>query len=158
MISLRLFLRRYARKHAGLLRPLKFLLVGATGMVVDLSVFLLLRQFVARMPARALAIWAAMTWNFLLNRRFTFSYARSSSVLRQYVLFCLSCLVGAAVNWSLTMALCFLVPFFDKHEAVAAFLGIVAGTAFNYVLSWKVAFARPRSSNPASTSQIGAGE
>ena len=55
----------------------QFYIVGAAGMGVDLlSYALLLRAGVAFPLARALAIFVANGWNFMLNRRVSFSGAR----------------------------------------------------------------------------------
>jgi len=112
----------------------QFLLVGASGMVVDLLTFALLLPWLATGVARGGAIWVAMTWNFVLNRNLTFSYARHRAVLRQYVSFCGSCLLGAVVNWSVSVGLCASAQYFATRQLGAALLGVLAGTAFNYLL------------------------
>jgi dolichol-phosphate mannosyltransferase len=121
-------------------RLVQFVTVGTSGMLIDLSVFSLLLLVIPLPVARAVAIWVAMTWNFWLNRRLTFSYARREPPLRQYLLFCASCMLGAVVNWTVSMALCAYVPLFDRWTVSAAFLGAVGGTAFNYVLSSRFVF------------------
>ena len=136
--------RLYAFKLGRFARPLQFVLVGSTGMVVDLLLFSLLRLVSGLEVARAVAIWVAMTWNFLLNRTLTFSYARSGSMVRQYVLFCLACLLGAIINWSVSVSLSRYVPLFARWEVLAAVCGIIAGTTSNYILSAYVVFkAKP---------------
>jgi dolichol-phosphate mannosyltransferase len=89
---------------------------------------------------RAIAIWAAITWNYWMNRRLTFSNARARPILRQYVLFCLSCALGAVVSWSVFAGLHSGPAFFGEHPVLAAFVGIVAGTVLNFVTSKYVAF------------------
>ncbi|MGQ0614771.1 MAG: glycosyltransferase [Planctomycetaceae bacterium] len=128
--------------------PIQFAFVGATGMAFDLALFALLLQAIPYQVARLLAIWAAMSWNFALNRRITFSYARKESALRQYLLFCGACGVGAAVNWGTTMLLISSVDFFRARMVLAAAAGVVAGVGFNYLLSRKVVF-RLRTRPPA---------
>jgi dolichol-phosphate mannosyltransferase len=142
--------RLYEFKLGRLARPLKFVMVGSTGMVIDLTSFSLLLSVLPLNAARALAIWLAMTWNFWLNRWLTFAHARREPVPRQYILFCLSCLLGALVNWSVSIGLCASVPFFDRWKLLAAGLGVVAGTVFNYLLSSRVVFvvSRPPDSSP----------
>ena len=68
--------RLYEYRLGWLARPLQFVLIGSSGMIVDLSFFALLSHVLSFGPARASAIWLAMTWNFMLNRRLTFSYAQ----------------------------------------------------------------------------------
>jgi dolichol-phosphate mannosyltransferase len=125
-------------------RPLQFVLVGSTGVVVDLTVFSLLLPVLPLRAARAVAIAIAMTSNFLLNRRLTFPHARSGSMPRQYVAFCASCLLGALVNWTLSTQLIQRVAFFADWKVLAALIGVIAGTAFNYMMSVRFVFrARP---------------
>jgi putative flippase GtrA len=118
----------------------QFAAVGATGAVVDLVVFSMLMSLCTFGLARALAIWSAMSWNFLLNRWWTFSEARGGPILRQYALFCASCLCGALVNWSVTLCLHFIVTYFAERSMLAAACGIIAGAGVNYVLSAHIAF------------------
>jgi dolichol-phosphate mannosyltransferase len=112
----------------------QFVLVGTSGMLVDFLVFALLLLTMSTPVARALAIWAAMTWNFWLNRNLTFSYARVHSVLRQYLGFCGSCFLGAVINWSASLALCTWTAYFAEHKLSAALVGVLAGTVSNYLI------------------------
>jgi dolichol-phosphate mannosyltransferase len=114
----------------------QFCLVGSTGMAVDLIVYsVLLRFSLALTLARAAAIWLAMTWNFWLNRRLTFSYSRRSSVFTQYFRFVASCGVGAVISWTVAVLLPRQLPLFADHILLAAIIGIVAGTLCNFILS-----------------------
>src|SRR4051812_16307746 len=101
-------------------RPIRFGLVGLSGMLPDLLCFTAL-LFVLPLPlARGGAIWAAMTWNFFLNRKLTFSDAQVEPMGRQYVLFCGSCLAGALVSWACSTGLCLSGAFFAQHPLIAA--------------------------------------
>jgi dolichol-phosphate mannosyltransferase len=121
----------------------QFLIVGASGMVVDLSAYaVLLLSGVYLHLARALAIWVAMTWNFWLNRTVTFSFAKGKPWWRQYIAFCGSCLVGAVVNWGMSLWLTTNVPFFAAHKLTSAAVGVVAGTLFNFTLCRLVVFQK----------------
>jgi dolichol-phosphate mannosyltransferase len=134
--------RLYEFKLGRLARPLKFCMVGTTGLAVDLSILTLLLTVTPFSIARALAIWVAMTWNFWLNRSFTFGECQRNSIGKQYVLFCLSCLMGAVLNWSISVGLCAAFDFFAQWKILAAIVGVLAGTAFNYLLSSRVVFRR----------------
>jgi dolichol-phosphate mannosyltransferase len=131
-------LAEYKLRH--LPKLLKFAFVGASGSVVDLIAFAVVLLLLPVPVARAIAIWVAMTWNFYWNRRWTFFESRQHSVLRQYVLFCGACLIGAVVSWATSVGLWHLVPFFTKYPVVAAIIGIVAGTLFNFVASSRLVF------------------
>jgi dolichol-phosphate mannosyltransferase len=131
----------YKLGHAG--RLFQFVLVGSTGMVVDLLVYALALSILPLQAARGLAIWLAMSWNFLLNRRLTYSDADRKPIWGQYVLFCLSCSLGAIVNWGVSVGLTEMIPLFDRWKLLAAMVGVLTGTIFNYVLSCRVAFGTP---------------
>jgi dolichol-phosphate mannosyltransferase len=135
--------RLFEYKTGRLAGPVQFALVGLSGLVVDLLAFALFRSWLPLAPARALAIWGAMTWNYYLNRRLTFSYARSQSPWRQYVLFCGSCLAGAILNWSISVLLCVWSDWFARAPTCAALVGVAAAYVFNYLLSRRIVF-RPR--------------
>jgi dolichol-phosphate mannosyltransferase len=79
----------------------------------------------------AAAIVVSMIWNFALNRRFSFSYARDRSILRQFFGFIAACSLGAVVNYVTTTSLWPLVP----YKQLAASIGVLAGTLFNFVAS-----------------------
>jgi dolichol-phosphate mannosyltransferase len=136
--------RLFEYKVGGWARLAQFCIVGASGAVIDLIVYGVLMQFMGLGLARALAIATAMTWNFNLNRRFTFSYARGGAILQQYLLFVAACSVGAVVNWSTSLGLRHVSPFFIDHPLIAAALGIIAGTMWNYLLSNYIVFRRIR--------------
>jgi putative flippase GtrA len=135
------FLKRWAERKFGWLACLaQFGLVGLTGMAVDVLCFLALAPLLTLGLARALAIAVAMTWNFLLNRRFTFTNARRESFWKQYLLFCASCLVGALVNWGVSILLCWSSAWFAAYPVAAALAGVGAGFFFNFILSRRFVF------------------
>ena len=131
--------RLYIFKYGTWSHLLQFLAVGASGLVVNLLILTaLLHAGVGNRIAIAAAIALSMVWNFLLNRRFSFSYARSRSILGQFAGFVAACSLGAIVNYLVTSAL------WDAFaiKQVAAGIGIVAGTGFNFVASRFVVFRK----------------
>jgi dolichol-phosphate mannosyltransferase len=135
-----LFGRILDRLHTPLLQ---FCLVGLTGAFVDLSAYRFLLHFQTPIPlARGLAIWVAMTWNFFLNRNWTFRRSRDCGPWTQYLKYVSSSALGAVISWSTSMALTQLVSFFHAHLMPAAVLGIGAGTLTNFLLSSRWVFAR----------------
>lgn len=145
--------RLYEHKFGIWMQALQFALVGGTGVVVDFCCFTLLlmmlpEHFSADEPtwlepeyvARGLAIWVAMTWNFFLNRTLTFSRARDRTIFAQYGLFCLTCLMGAIVNWGTFVALRSATDLFDERRFLAFLLGVLAGTVFNFLFSKHLVF------------------
>jgi len=129
----RLYIHRYGTwSHLA-----QFLMVGASGLVVNLAVLTLcLRLDVRQRPAVLLAIIVSLTWNFALNRRFSFSYARHRSLIRQFGAFVAACSVGTLVNYFTTMALWQALT----YKQLAAMIGVLAGTAFNFTANRYVVF------------------
>lgn len=144
-------------------RLIQFCAVGASGMVVDLSFYALFQLAFAhsglshlKAPliggaldlavSGALAILVALTWNFTLNRRLTFSYARKGSLVRQYLTYALSNALGIALSFSLRLVLPTRLAFFARHKLAAAVVGIVAATGISFSMSrWLVFRRRPAS-------------
>ncbi len=132
-------------KFGSISRFAQFCLVGSTGMIVDLTCYtLMLSMFVPIALARAVAIWIAMSWNFLLNRRITFGFRTKESILGQYWRFILTCAFGAAISWSISVGLGKYTTWFNKHLLIAAVLGIVAGTSSNFLMSSQWVFRAKR--------------
>jgi putative flippase GtrA len=123
-------------------------MVGASGMGVDLLVCaLLLQAGVALLVARAIAILIAMSWNFALNRRLSFSVSRfERPIIEQYFLWLASSGIGAATSWSVAVSLTSFTAFFARHVFIAATLGIAAGSLINFILAryWVFAKAAPK--------------
>lgn len=137
-------------------RLIQFCAVGASGMVVDLTFYALFQFVFSRtglahqkaplvggtldLPAAgALAIALALTWNFSLNRRLTFNYARSGSLVRQYLTYALSNALGIALSFTLRLVLPSHIGFFRRHRLAAAVVGIVTATGISFTMSrWLV--------------------
>lgn len=132
--------RLYEYKLGRAAKPVMFGVVGLTGVVVDLTAFTLLLETLPFGGARAVAIWLAMTSNFWLNRRITFSYARRESLVRQYGLFVISCLAGALVNWAVSMEVRSSSGIFAEVPLLSAVCGVGAGALVNYLLAERIAF------------------
>ena len=125
----------------------QFLVVGASGVVVNLLVLYALVW--AGMPdAVALAggIVVSVVSNFLLNRRFTFSYARAGSLSKQFVGFIGACSIGMAVQYAVAL----LVNHLWAGSALwaAALAGIAAGTGFNFLISRYLVFRAQPNAGP----------
>ena len=146
-------------------RLIQFCAVGASGMVVDLSSYAVFQLIFSgtelasrKAPvvggpldlaaAGALAIGLALTWNFSLNRRLTFSYARHGSLVRQYLTYALSNALGIALSFSLRLYLPANFDFFHRHRLAAAVVGIVTATGISFSMSRWLVF-RGRSPAPA---------
>jgi dolichol-phosphate mannosyltransferase len=142
-------------------RLVQFCMVGASGMVVDLTLYAILQAVFGRFwpfavrfsagglswplaTAGALSIFVALVWNFTLNRRLTFNDARAGSVLRQFMTYALGNALGIGVSLSLRLYLPMHFGFFDRHRLAAAVVGIVVATGISFSMSrWVVFIRRP---------------
>ncbi len=135
-------LRRLADfKYGDLSHFLQFAAVGASGVLVNLSVLTVL--WLAGLPlsvAVALAILVSMLTNFALNRRITFSYARGGNALRQLVGFLAGSSLGALVNYGVTLLLLSRLPNLEQVPQIPSLVGILAGLVFNYTFSRYLVF------------------
>ena len=141
------------------------------GMAVDLSLYAVLLWMLASVgfggtpePASSfsqsmflagcLSIWAAMTWNFLLNRRLTFNDTRGGSIVRQYLTYALGNALGIVVSLTLRLYLPSRFEFFALHRLAAAVVGIVVATGISFSMSrWIVFRRKPASTSPPTSSK-----
>jgi dolichol-phosphate mannosyltransferase len=127
----------YIHKYGTWSHLAQFLAVGTSGLAVNLALLtLFLHWSLSKNLAIALSIAISMLWNFALNRRFSFSYARSQSLLAQFVGFVAACSLGAVVSYFTTSL---LWETFRLKQAAACF-GVLAGTAFNFVANRFIVF------------------
>ncbi|WP_417381473.1 glycosyltransferase [Gimesia sp.] len=126
---------------------IQFALIGLTGVFVNLQMLSLLSNWISSPVAVALAIWSSMSTNFLLNRNITFSYAKHAPIFKQYLTYCGSCLTGAIFNWLTTMTLSQSFQFFEKRILLAAFIGILVGMGFNFLLCRYLVFSKHKSAD-----------
>lgn len=126
--------RLYIYKFGVWSQLMQFLVVGGLGVVVNLT---LLTVFVhVHVPLQvsvAAAIFVSICSNFILNRRFSFSFARRGPWLRQFASFLGASMVGAVVNYALTLATLHYLPLWRLQAA--SLIGIAAGTTFNFAAS-----------------------
>jgi dolichol-phosphate mannosyltransferase len=129
--------RLYIYKYGTWSQLIQFLAVGFSGLIVNLlTLTVLLRMGLPENPVVALAIAVSMIWNFGLNRRFSFSYARSQSIVRQFLGFVAACSFGAVVNFLVTTALWQTF----QYKQLSAFVGVLVGTGFNFAASRYLVF------------------
>ena len=127
--------RLYLHRFSEAMHLAQFLVIGASGVVVNLAVLTLLQKLGAP-PAVAIAsgICVSIISNFALNRRFSFSYSRDRSWTGQFLGFVIASFVGAAVNFSVALYLQSQVLAPTPHSLqIAALAGVIAGTAFNFI-------------------------
>lgn len=122
------------------MRLMKFLTVGALGLLVHLSVLrLILWQGVRFNIAQSGAVIAAIAFNFLLNNAFTYRdrRLRGVAILRGLVSFYLICGLGALAN----VGVGDLVYAAGQRWWLAGIAGATVGALWNYsassFLTWK---------------------
>ena len=132
------YLRKHLRldvfRNADKLRFLKFAAVGASGMGVDLMCFDLLIPSMGLAVARAVAIFLAMTWNYELNRRITFSEPVGLNLFVGYLRFCTACLLGAGLSWSISIICSTMSETLSTRPIWAAIIGTGAAAVANFTL------------------------
>lgn len=136
--------RLYLYRFANAMHFMQFMVVGALGVLVNLGVLSAL-QALGQSDAVSLAagIAVSVVTNFLLNRRFTFSYARAGSFWAQFAGFLATSALGAAVNYGVALYLTkhLLEP--SRYSLqLAALVGIACGMLFNFVGNRYVVFRK----------------
>lgn len=128
----------------------RFLVVGASGVVVNLGLFtLLLQAGVGRYVASPLAIEASVVSNFLLNHYWTFRRRRGAGRVRVKGLkFNLVSLLSLGLSYATFVLLARAFPGWPPqwHQ----FAGIVPATGVNYLLNlyWTFPAVRPAAKAP----------
>jgi dolichol-phosphate mannosyltransferase len=120
---------------------IKFCVVGASGVVVDMGLLYLLSDErtlgMGLTRSKLIAAEAAIAWNFTLNELWTFrefaqAQPSSSARLRRFVAFNAICTLGLAIN---VLILNLLFNFAGFNRYVANAVAIVAVTGWNYLLN-----------------------
>lgn len=127
--------RLYIHKFGTAMHLIQFLVVGASGVAVNLIVLSLLLAFgFSDSISLAGGIAISVITNFLLNRRFSFSYARNGKLWRQFAGFIGSSSVGMLVNYSVALYMTsHLAADHPYSLQIAALVGIFAGMGFNFI-------------------------
>jgi hypothetical protein len=119
---------------------LRFGTVGAGGFVVDTAVVYGLRGAVGLYLAGLASYVAAASFNWLLNRLWTFRGAGGGSALRQWARFMVANLAGFALNRGTFWAMVGFVPLAVEWPVLAVLAGTAAGMFVNFGLSRLVVF------------------
>jgi dolichol-phosphate mannosyltransferase len=137
----------YAFRFPTFVELLKFCLVGFLGLVVDLSIVYGLKSTLA-LDTRLCQVFgfaAAVTFNWAINRRYSFEHAREAPLLRSYVTYVGTNLVGLTVRMLAIDAL-MRVSQLDRGSGylLLSVIGIVLATLVNFVGVKYFAFAPER--------------
>jgi dolichol-phosphate mannosyltransferase len=114
---------------------IKFLIVGASGVLVNLGVFtLFLEAGMNKYVASPIAIELSIIWNFLLNNYWTFRWRRTVSRTRILGLkFNLVSIIALGVSYGTFVILSVAFP--DMVPQINQLIGIVPATLVNYSLN-----------------------
>jgi dolichol-phosphate mannosyltransferase len=133
----RLFIYRYGIWS----EVMQFAVVGASGVLVNLTVVTALLRAGVRAPASiAIAIVASICTNFYLNRRFTFSHSINEHMPTQFLGYLVSVSFGSLVNYVIALGLLHYFP--QWIPQLAALCGIGAASLVNFVALKYVVFKR----------------
>ena len=127
--------RLYQHRFGSPVRLLFFGLVGASGFFIDMAGYLGLQQLgTEHRLARGLSFWPAVTWNWWLNRKMTFSDRQPRPHGRQWIEFVAGSLIGFAANWGSYMALTTFSDLFAHNRILAFIFGIGLGSIVNFLI------------------------
>jgi len=120
-------------------RPIKFALVGASGILVNEGLlWLLVTLLFPVYLASILAIESSILSNFMLNDIWTFKSKRTGKWYTRCLKYHASVAMGGIVNYVVLLALVSL----GLNYLVANLFGIILGFVVNYTLSEKVVWRR----------------
>ncbi len=133
------------RRHAETQRLLRFLVVGAIGAAVNLaSLTLLVGAGVDKYLASPISIELAIVSNFLLHQSWTFADRRAPGVAwwARGLKFKTVALMALAASYATFVLLSLAIP--GIPPLVAQAIGILPGTAVNYLCNAHWTFRAPR--------------
>ena len=127
---------------------LRFFLVGALAMLVDMGALWLIHTLagVDVYLARVGSFLVAATFAWALNRTFTFREADTGGPIAQWLRYLSSNSLGAAVNYAVFAVLVASIPLVATVPQLGVAAGAAAGLAFNYTAAKRFVFrtaARP---------------
>ena len=127
-------------------RPVEFMmfaLVGLSGVIVDVGVYLpLVGLGLHHEIARAISYWPATLSNGLLNRAFTFGDRPRGAIGVQLFQYSIVASLGFLVNWGCYALLTRNVDFFAEYKVLALIAGILAGMMFTFSGAHKLVFRK----------------
>ncbi len=113
-------------------RPLKFALVGLSGILVNLGLLEMFIRFSLNIYlASACSIEISIVNNYLFNTLWTFRNRLKSGFIKAFIRYHLTVALGAVINWAVFA----ILVLFNIHYAVSQLIGIFLGYLVNYALS-----------------------
>lgn len=136
--------RLFHYKYPSMYQFLFFSIIGASGMIVDLTTVFITYEVlhIKFIIARAIGFIIALTWNFFLNRKLTFPDSPQKNIFKQYRNFFLVCSIGGLFNWFISVYLYSHYSYFNQFYLLAAFIGILGGLLINFFGSKFIVFGK----------------
>ena len=137
--------RLYSFKYPGVTQFIKFCLVGTSGIFIDTAVLVLLVELLYFDPrlAAIFAFTAAVSWNYLFNRVWTFKQGVGTKITHTYITFVIVCMIGLGIRIGVMHLLMTYVGMSEMPWYVlASLLGIAAATIFNFLGSKYLVFSK----------------
>jgi dolichol-phosphate mannosyltransferase len=137
--------RLYSFKYPGITQFIKFCLVGTSGIFIDTAVLICLVELAFFDPrlAAIFAFTAAVSWNYFLNRIWTFNYAAGTKISHTYIAFVIICMIGLGIRIGVMHLLIEYVGMDERPWYIlASLLGIAAAMIFNFLGSKHLVFSR----------------
>ena len=129
-----------ASPRGGVQQFVRFGLVGVGAFVVDTLVLYAVKGELGLYAGRVVSFFAAATFSWALNRRFTFVSVRPTPRLKQWLEFLAANAIGAVANYGVYSALVTWTSAANVPVlAVAA--GSLAGLTFNFTINKAWVFA-----------------
>jgi len=127
--------RLYQHRYPTWTEFFQFGLVGSTGVVIDLAIYLAVQAIfsIDHKTARAYSFVGAASWNWALNRLITFTHRQKMSKRIQLPAFLLTSSLGFSVNWGSYVMMTTYVPFFDENRILALLIGVLLGMGLNFM-------------------------
>ncbi len=129
-------------------RPLKFVLVGISGVAINLGILGLLHTLGLSIPiAGAVSIESSILSNFAVNNAWTFRNKKEGGLLSRVLKYNMVTLLGAVINYAALNALVLI----SVHYLLADLAGIALGFLANYLGSelfvWSPVGSRKKEKN-----------
>jgi putative flippase GtrA len=129
-------------QRALILQFLRFGVVGGLGTVVNIAVVYAAKGPLGLYGAGAVAYPVAATFNWLVNRVWTFRETRGNRGMRsQWVRFMAVNLIGFALNYGTYSVLIYASPLCRDVPMLAVVAGVIVGMFANFGLSRRLVFS-----------------
>jgi dolichol-phosphate mannosyltransferase len=134
----------YLFKYPKIVQFIKFCIIGFLGLILDTAVLIALVELANLDPrlAAVFAFFCAVSFNYALNRVWTFYEGRSVKIITSYGWFIAVCIAGLFVRLGIMHILIeFANMGIGYRYVLASIIGIVVGTIVNFAGAKWIAFS-----------------